>query len=40
MVSQLPAELKLRENTDYSIMCTVDSDVVPREEGVIWIIFN
>ena len=21
-------------------MCTVDSDVMPREEGVIWIIFN
>ena len=33
----LPVELKLRENPDYSysIMSTVDSDVMPREEGVI-----
>ena len=35
----MPAELKLRENTDYSysIMSTVDSDVMPREVGVICI---
>ena len=33
----LPVELKLRDNTDYSysIMSTVDSDAMPREEGVI-----
>ena len=28
------------QHYDYSIMCTVDSDVMPRKEGVIWIIFN